>query len=96
MPLVPARAHDHRADPNGAVPEAVLTFLLARDEAVTRIIRFARSGGRLILDLYDMAVVPRVLDHLARSDVAIARIDGRRSSLQSIYLELTGGGLRDP
>ena len=69
---------------------------LASVRAVAGVGAVARADDRLTLDLDDMAVVPRVLDDLAASGVAIRRIGSERCDLQAIFLELTGGRRRDP
>ena len=69
---------------------------LASVRAVAGVGSVARAEDRLTLDVDSMAVVPRVLDDLADSGVAIRRIGSERFDLQAIFLELTGGRPRDP
>jgi len=63
--------------------------------ATPGVISVDRSEGELIVDLDDLAVVPRVLDGLAASGISVTRLASERFDLQAIFLNLTGRGLRD-
>ena len=51
--------------------------------------------GRLVVEMDGLAAVPRVLDGLAAAGVVVTRLASARADLQSIFLELTGRGVRD-
>ena len=51
--------------------------------------------SRLLIDLVELSMTPRVLDRLGDQGVAYSGISCERRSLESIFLELTGRTLRD-
>lgn len=56
----------------------------------------AESGdGRLLIDLAELSMTPRVLDRLGEQGVAYSGVSCERRSLESIFLDLTGRSLRD-
>jgi ABC-2 type transport system ATP-binding protein len=54
------------------------------------------GGGRLAVDVADLAVAPRVLASLAGSDRKVTHFVSERADLESVFLNLTGRSLRDP
>jgi len=68
---------------------------LSSVRATPGVISADRSEGGLIVDLDDLAVVPRVLDGLAASGVSVTRLASERVDLRAIFLKLTGRGLRE-
>ncbi|WP_435019931.1 ATP-binding cassette domain-containing protein [Tundrisphaera sp. TA3] len=54
-----------------------------------------RDGDRVVVDLVDLRPAPRVLDALLAGGAEITHLASERPDLQTIFLDLTGRGLRD-
>jgi len=68
---------------------------LARVRATPGVVSAELVEGRLIVDLAGLRAAPRVLDGLDDSGVAVSDLASERVDLQSIFLNLTGRGVRD-
>jgi ABC-2 type transport system ATP-binding protein len=69
---------------------------LAEVRSLPGVLAANADGGRLAVDVADLASAPAVLSSVGGSDRKVTHFVTERADLESVFLSLTGRSLRDP